>query len=105
MSEKYAYGDWKADGEKCPLASAGRENEYYSTELAEEFDKVAKNMMGECGRGTMSEEKAAHAWSRLTNCLRRRAQQEGTRFHQEDVEYLQNLLSLAKEVQSIEFDG
>lgn len=105
MSEEYAYGDWKADGEKCPLASAKMENAHYSQELAEEFDNVARDLMGECGKGTMSEEEAAHAWSRLINYLRRRAQHEGTRLHQEDVEYLQNLLSLAKDVQSVEFDG
>jgi len=97
MSEEYAYGDWEADGEKCPLASAKMENEHYSTELAEEFDNVARDLMGECGKGTMSEEEAADAWSRLINYLRARAQGEGT-------EYLQNLLFLAEDVQSIEFN-
>jgi hypothetical protein len=105
MSEEYAYGDWKADGEKCPLASAKMENAYYSSELAEEFDDVARDLMGECGKGTMSEEEAAHAWSRLINYLRRRAQQKGTRSHQGYSEYSQNLLSLAEDVQSVEFDG
>lgn len=97
MSEEYAYGDWKADGEKCPLASAKMENAYYSSELAEEFDDVAKDMIGECGKGTMSKEQAAEAWDKLVYYLR-------TRLQREDAEYLQNLLSLAEDVQSIEFN-
>jgi iron-sulfur cluster repair protein YtfE (RIC family) len=98
MSEEYAYGDWEADGEKCPLASANMEDAYYSNELAEEFDNVARDMLKDSGMGTMEEEQAAEAWNKLVYYLR-------TRLHKEDTEYLQNLLFLAEDVQSVEFDG
>jgi len=103
MSEKYAYGDWKVDGEKCPLSSAEKENKYYSKQLAREFDEVAKDMTGEYGKGTMSKQKAADAWNKLVNYLSTRTQRESFYANNTDIEYLQNLLVLAKEVQEEEF--
>lgn len=105
MTEKekqYAFGDWKVDGECCPIESAGLTDLVHTVAVAEDFDDDAtfktdnlRNSKGLIDKGTAKE-----IFEQLEERYRRRMRQErGEGLEQ----YYEKKLEVARRVNKEEF--
>jgi len=106
MTDKYAYGDWEFNGEKCPISSAGFGDYYVATEVGEEYDDILRQVIlnsegaSPSPKGIVTEDVAKKAWDKLINVLEGYTEPDsGSGQHTDD------MLALAQKVKQKEFNN